>query len=254
MSKRFYCDKRQVTVDRQMTVDGIFAAPKFTFEKDENKAQLIFTPEAYIKMRALVDEFSTEVQWHGLVKRIDDFTFMVTDILIFPHEAAAATVVSDEKEYQEWLDALDADDFNSLRFHGHSHVNMAITPSGVDNTYRKNILTTFGIPKEGDDYFYIFLITNKRCEYNIQIFDITNNSLFDYKDKEITVTIMTNEDDDLNTFISEAKRIVTTSKPKTSYQYQQPTGGKKDYKPTRPLYASDWEEDDIDLYLRGYST
>lgn len=212
MSKRFICEKQQVTIGREISINGSVTIPSFKLGKDDNKAELIFTPKAYIKMYGLVDHFSTEVQWHGIVKRIDDVTFLVEDILIFPHEASAATVISNDEKYTEWLDSLADEDRNAMRLHGHSHVNMGITPSSVDNTYRKNMLANFGIPREGDDYFYIFLITNKRRELNVQIFDFTNNSLYDYADKEITINILCDDDEDLRTFINESDRLVTSPK------------------------------------------
>ena len=42
----------------------------FTFKSDDRIAMLYFTPIAWIKMTALVSRFETEVQWHGLVRRI----------------------------------------------------------------------------------------------------------------------------------------------------------------------------------------
>lgn len=213
MSKRFICSEERVVLPRQISIDGKFAVERVSLPKDQNKVQLFFTPKAYIKMFSLVDEFSTEVQWHGLVKRIDDFSFVITDILVFPHEASAATVISDEEEYTKWLDTLDDEDMSQLRFHGHSHVNMGITPSVTDNTYRKNLLGNFGTPAENDDFFYIFLIANKRREYNIQVFDFKNNSLYDYKDDEVDVIVLLDEDEIINTFINEAKRLVKKPEP-----------------------------------------
>ena len=131
---------------------------KFDSPADDRKAKIIFTPIAWKKMYALVYAFSSEVQWHGTVKRLDKSTFLITDILVFPHEVTGTTVVSDQKEYEDWLDSLNDETFNSLRFHGHSHVDMGVTPSGVDMNYRRNLLNNFGMPNEESDLFYIFLI------------------------------------------------------------------------------------------------
>ena len=155
--------------------------------KDERKAKLVFTASAWVKMYALVHKYGTEVEWHGLVERKGEAEFLIKDILIFPHEVSSATVVSDQRCYEEWLDSLDDDTFNACRFHGHSHVNMGVTPSGVDTTYRKNILGNFATPGEDDDYFSIFIITNKKGDISGEIYDLTNNALYATHEIEFSV-------------------------------------------------------------------
>ena len=99
---------------------------------DNRKATIRFSERAWIKMFALIHTYSTEVEWHGVVERLEPSVFYIKDVLIFPHEVTGATVTSDQTAYEKWLDTLDNDTFNALRFHGHSHVNMGVTPSGVD--------------------------------------------------------------------------------------------------------------------------
>ncbi len=154
---------------------------------DDRKAELKFSAKAWFKMYALVHKYSTEVEWHGTVERCNESTFLVKDVLIFPHEVSGATVVSDQKAYEEWLDSLDDDTFNAIRFHGHSHVNMQVNPSSVDMGYRKNMLNNFGTPTGNDDYFYIFIITNKKGDMSSEIYDLTNNALYGTADIKITV-------------------------------------------------------------------
>ena len=101
------------------------------FKSDDRCALLYFTPMAWIKMTALVSEFSTEVQWHGLVRRLSECEFEIYDILVPPHTVTAATVTSDQEKYSNWINGLDDETFNALRFHGHSHVNMPVSPSGL---------------------------------------------------------------------------------------------------------------------------
>ena len=42
------------------------------FEKDDRKVTITFSSSAYIKFKGLVSNFATEVQWHGLVRRISE--------------------------------------------------------------------------------------------------------------------------------------------------------------------------------------
>lgn len=199
-------DEELIELSRKRIMDGVIK-----LYKDDRKATLAFTPIAWTKMYALVDAFDKEVQWHGLVSRLDENTFIVEDILIFPHEASACTVVSDQEEYEEWMNDLSDEQFNACRFHGHSHVNMGVTPSVTDMMYRKNIFENFSTnPAPDEDQFYIFIIVNKKREFSGQIYDITNNAI--YEKEEINLEILANGDY-LKDFIAEAKRIVKNPTP-----------------------------------------
>lgn len=170
--------------------------------KDARKATIEFTEKAWIKIYALVNSYSTEVQWHGIVERVSQNVFRIKDVLVFPHEVTGTTVISTQDEYEKWLDALDNETFNGLRFHGHSHVNMGVSPSGVDMEYRRKILNNFGTPTNTTDYFYIFLIFNKKGEISGEIYDLQNNAL--YSTDEITILGC----EWLANFLTEAKTLV----------------------------------------------
>lgn len=205
LQKRFQSD-----LDREMTL-------KLNVDntRDDRTANLEFTSTAWIKMRALVDAFDTEVQWHATVKRKNKHTFVVKDILIYPHSATAVTVDVDQEEYNKWLTSLDEDTFEACRFHGHSHVNMGVNPSQKDVSYRRKVLNILGNPTKNTDLFYIFVIINKRGELNAQIFDLQNNVM--YSDDEITVTVNIGGNDSLDEFIRKAKSYVTIVTP-TAYR------------------------------------
>jgi len=201
--EQFVTGVRSNLANKKFQTDSVHL--KFSPKKDERRAGLLFTAKAWLKTAALVKSFSTEIQWHGLVTRISENSFLIEDILLFPHEASAASVISDQKEYEEWLDGLDDETFNRNRFHGHSHVNMGVHPSPIDDAFRQSILNNFGTPAAGDDYFYIFLILNKSGEHSGQIFDLTNNAL--YETDEIAIDIITEDDVFLSEFTAEAKKL-----------------------------------------------
>ena len=177
------------------------------FGKDDRVAEVVFSQIAWVKMHELVKQFSTEVQWHGTVERLSENSFFVKDILIFPHEATNASVISDQEEYMAWLDNLDDETFKSVRFHGHSHPTFGVSPSSVDDTYQQGIINGFGRPTPEDDYFYIFLIQNKKGDMNCQIYDLTNNAYYDTD--EVTIDVSLGDTDFLSSFVAEAKSIVT---------------------------------------------
>lgn len=176
---------------------------------DQRRALISFTPTAWIKMTSLVSEFSTEVQWHGLVRRVSESEFEVYDIIVPPHVVTSATVTSDPEKYSNWLNGLDDETFNALRFHGHSHVNMAVSPSVTDKDYRKDVITQFTQPDENNDPFYIFLIINKRHEWSAEIYDLTNNAIYSTVDKEIDLAVTLDDGDCIDQFLLEAKRVAT---------------------------------------------
>ena len=197
--------------------DGVTLNFKLKEVKDDRKATITLSAQAYMKIFALVHTYSTEVEWHGVVERTAADAFHIKDVLIFPHKVTSATVISDQTEYEKWLDTLDDNTFNALRFHGHSHVNMGVTPSGVDMTYRYNILNNFGTPSETSDLFYIFLIFNKRGDISGEIYYLQNNALYSKSTTADEIKIVIEDCDWLTDFLDEAKKVVTESYGYSSY-------------------------------------
>lgn len=177
---------------------------KRSFKSDDRIVNLLFTPKAWIKMTALVSRFETEVQWHGLVQRTAEDAFEIYDIIVPPHEVSGATVTSEYAPYIKWLDELDDTTFNAVRFHGHSHVNMGVSPSSTDNKYRLDLVTQLPKPVDGEDVFYIFLIINKKHEWSAEVYDLTNNAV--YSTDEIYMECEL-DGDDIDSFITEAKKV-----------------------------------------------
>ena len=86
----------------QASVLGNLQTDKFSFNKSFSKpakdaVEVNFTLEAYHEMCALIDHFSTEVAWHGLVKRLDKTHFQVTKILIYPQKVRIFFYLNIEK-------------------------------------------------------------------------------------------------------------------------------------------------------------
>ena len=174
----------------------------------DEKATLYFTPLAWDKMNALIKEFNTEIGWHGLAKRDDDETknsYTIYDIMVYPQTVTSSTVTTDQSKYTTWLYSQDDDKFNAMRFHGHSHVRMGVTPSATDIDHQTGILSQL----EGD-MFYIFMIYNKNLEYFVKIYDMKKNILFEKSDVTIKLTGC---DYDYAEFINGAKEFVVQNTP-----------------------------------------
>ena len=145
-----------------------------------DRPRVIITEDAYNKMKALVDNHTIEIAWHGIVSRLEIDKFIIEDILVYPQTASATTVESDDDLYPLWLDELDDNDFNNIRMQGHSHVNMGVTPSAVDTDFYETLIQHIS------DY-YIFLIMNKKGAIWINLYDIGENVVYETKDINLII-------------------------------------------------------------------
>lgn len=152
----------------------------YKFPRQERPvAKLVIELNAWMKMQALIDKCDKEIAWHGLVEK-DNNTYTIKDIVIFPQTVTGATVTSDETEYSLWLAQQPDDVFNKLRFHGHSHVNMGVTPSGVDTAYQEDMIHNV-------QDFYIFAIFNKKGDNWCTIYDVQDNIVYEDTDIELHI-------------------------------------------------------------------
>ena len=203
-------------------------------EKHLIEPNIFITPGAYVKMRKLVDDTSTEIGWYGTVTKYPGLNevYVIEDIIVYPQKVTGATCVQDDDKMFEFEMSLTTEQVNHKRFHGHSHVNMGVTPSGVDEQFYQDILS------QVNDYF-IVTITNKRNEYTVRFYDMANNIL--YSDLPIRVL----EDsgnaldiwyEEVKTKLSEPKPVVTEKKGSldwynTAYKEQHKYNPYDDYEP-----------------------
>lgn len=203
---------------------------------------MTFSAVAWLKMQYLVAVYSGECGWHMVCHRSEDEEddYIVDDILVYPQVVTSTTVNTDTAEYAKWEDSLPDEVYNNLRGHGHSHVNMGVTPSSTDLEHQSKRLDALD-----DDAFYIFTIWNKKGDRNWRIFDYKKNILFESADVEVLV-----EDDDyaIFDFMNDAKDRIKEK----AYSY---VGGKTATTPNAiksqsggssatAAHASTWLEDD----------
>lgn len=191
----------------EILISGKFPDGKIKFEKSfsgvKQKATVYFTEIAWLKMQTLIKEFDKEIAWHGVAYRYGDPAnneYMIKDIMVYPQEVTSATVTTDQTKYSEWLMGQDDDVFNNIRMQGHSHVNMGVTPSAVDESLYERILGQLD-----DSMFYIFLIYNKSGAHTYKIYDMAKNTLFETADVEVAVI---DGEYGLNTFLEVSKDMV----------------------------------------------
>jgi hypothetical protein len=171
---------------------GRFSDGKITFSEtmdkitsaEIKKPKIVFTTSAWLKMRELINQASTEIGWHGVVERnAAKGIYLIKDILVYPQTVTGATVTTDEVTYGNWLMKQPDEIFNNIRFQGHSHVNFGVFASGVDENFYNNILQTL---QEGD--YYIFMIMNKRDDFMIMLYDYAQNIIFEKADITLKLT------------------------------------------------------------------
>lgn len=135
--------------------------------------EILYSKKAWMKVALLVGNRNQEVGWHGVVRRSKKpDKFIVDDILVFPQSVTATSVTPNTEDYTNWQDSLDVETFNSIRMHGHSHVNMGVSPSSTDKRYRSDLLTAI-------DDFYIFQIFNKKGRVSSQVYDVLGGVLYE---------------------------------------------------------------------------
>lgn len=197
---------------------------------EEEKVKVIFEDEAYKKMYALIDKCANEIGWWGLVERTSEKEFLIKDIIVPPQTVTGVTVTTDDKVYPEWEGALDDDTFNSMKFYGHSHVNMSTSPSSIDTNFYNNRL-------QNEKRFLILGIFNKRRELWMNIYDVENNVL--YEKDDISVTYYVSEADSWAEQQIKEKVTKPVYTPPTTNYY----GGKHvydDYDDTPIWYRKGW--------------
>ena len=217
--------------------------------------KIIFTDEAADKIWELVDACEKEIAWHGLVTK-EKNTYTIYDILVFPQEVTASTATAKEEEYVMWMNELDDETFNHMRFHGHSHVNMGVTPSAIDTDYQQTLANTV-------QDFYIFGIFNKKRSYNLYLYDTEQNLLFETKDLKTTLNdhTATWADEQIEQYVTVPK--VSYSKNTGKQQSLYPTYTGNGYYSGYPNYlakhdvlekaeAEELEEDDDEVYTSAY--
>lgn len=192
---------------------------------DKEPALILMSHTAEEKTNALIRAADKEIGWHGVIRRDENEPniFHVDDILLFPQTVTGATVTTDDVEYAKWMMELDSGTFNNMRLYGHSHVNMAVSPSGVDDTYQDNLL-------ENVNDFYIFVILNKQGKAWANIYDFEYNIL--YEDDDITIdTMLLAEEQWANTNITQYVKNKTYTRVRTGYNNAQQKFNTSNLKP-----------------------
>lgn len=184
---------------------------------------ILINSNVYTKMYELVRQSSVEIQWHMMVKRYPETgEYLIYDIMLYPQTNSGTLTTTDQDAFAEWQGNLIKDmtfPIEELRGHGHSHVNMGVYSSGIDDTYQRDLIT-----KVQDGDFYLFFVLNKKMDMYALLYDFNQQIIFETKD--MTIEILDDNGIDIRTWCAEQiKENCKSSRPVyrnsyTSYPYQ----------------------------------
>lgn len=193
------------------------------------RPKVYFTPVAYLKMNALISTCDKEIAWHGYVDVLAEHTYLIHDIVCYPQKVAGAAVDSDDDKYGAWLQSVPNDKIKSLRFQGHSHVNMGVSPSCTDVENWHNLSKLVRA-----DGYYIFCIANKKGNIEFHLADKKLGVMFEPKEIDYAVVIGDDFDTTLKVWadntieenITEIKTSIATHK---QYSFNESNVGARPY-------------------------
>lgn len=130
------------------------------------EAKVIYSSKALKQLKTFMSSTHArtyEFLFLGYVER-KDMSFFIKEFFLVPQAKCSATYCeTDDDRYPDWIAKnIPMNKRNKLRIHGHSHVNMMTSPSGVDNTQLTRLID------EVDDYF-VQLIINHQMNYTVNI-------------------------------------------------------------------------------------
>lgn len=218
ISAKFHENCNRNLNEFEYTKKDVIEFVKELVEENVKKPTILINSNTYTKMYELVKQSPIELQWHMMVKRFPETQeYHVYDILLFPQTNSGASTTTDQDEFAKWQMELIQDlefPIEDLRGHGHSHVNMNVYSSGIDDAYQKNLIT-----KVEDGDFYLFFVLNKKMEMYALLYDFDQQIIFETND--MTIEIIDEDGIDIRTWCAEQLKTyckTASAKPKSTYK------------------------------------
>lgn len=209
-----------------------------TVEFLDNRYELYILPEARQKMEIYCDLSEGEIGWLAFVEKFDKQGFLITDCALLKQEVHSATTEITPEGLLDFWNNTPAERQQHIKLWGHSHVNMAVSPSSQDNEQMEYF-------KDGNPWF-IRLITNKKREYHIDIYDY-ENGIKVHMDQADLMTYNPSANELRKTIEEEIKEKVSKKENKSyssssysrgyvgSYDYRDKRTSKKNPKEVKPM-------------------
>lgn len=137
------------------------------------KPEIFILEKTLLQFKAYVDSCAKEIGWLAFVEKRGD-KYIIYDTILPKQEVTAVTTELTEQGLQDISEEIlmtRPDEFNNIRCWCHSHVNMAVVPSGTDDA-------TFEQFYQNCEYF-IRIICNKNNDIRIDFVDLEQEVRFD---------------------------------------------------------------------------
>lgn len=213
---------------------------------------VFYSTVAWQKIWHTVNTCSEEVGWLGTVEKVGN-NYLIEDIWVPEQEVTGGTTEIEADAMAALALHLEENgiDSSKLRYWGHSHVNMAVSPSGQDENQTAEYL-------EHVDWF-IRGIYNKKGDTKVDVFDMTKSLVYQKVDNNIYIPPMdTNVVTTLDATIKAnvKKKVYVAPKPHYMYDPKKPVTPVKtagDDIQARGSYMYDnWNEYQLDMYEDDY--
>lgn len=186
ISMKFHEDCNRNITNFEYTKADVNKFLNETIKKDIKKPTLLINSNVYTKMYELVKQSPIEIQWHMLVDRdLETQEYLIYDVMLFPQTNSGTSTTTDQDEFAKWQTELIKDTtfpIEHLRGHGHSHVNMNVYSSGIDDAYQRDLIT-----KVDNGDFYLFLVLNKKMDMYAILYDFAQQIIFETSDMNIQI-------------------------------------------------------------------
>ncbi|MDO8408061.1 MAG: hypothetical protein Q7S95_02390 [bacterium] len=144
------------------------------------------TPEAHGKTWALVQECDIEVGWLSTCSKTADGNFVIDDVFVPAQRCTPASTTITEDGKAGLLDVLlrerRHDAINHLGCWGHSHVNMGVSASRVDEDQAEEYVEERR--DQGHDHF-IRVIANKRGDFFVSLYLLDRDMILHHAPLEV---------------------------------------------------------------------
>lgn len=139
---------------------------------DPTPPTVYYTVEAHASIEYIVNKCPTEIGWLGLVEDVPG-GYMITQIYIPEQEVTATTTeIETEGMANLFMHLIEQGvDTSKVRYWGHSHVNMGVSPSTRDEDQIADYLETSPL--------FIRGIYNKKGVSKVDVFDVTQGFVFE---------------------------------------------------------------------------
>ena len=138
------------------------------------KAPIVYyTQEAWYTLSKYVELCSGEVGWLGTVDVLESGDYLIDKVYLLEQTVTGATTDIESDAVANLAVSLEEQGIDSsrLRYWGHSHVNMQVSPSGTDEDQLQEYLDN------GCNYF-IRGIYNKKGDAKVDVFDQDKGVVF----------------------------------------------------------------------------